>query len=288
MYLSCLYLNPRNSKARRDLGNCHEMHRTIMNAFSGQHSESCRENLQVLYYLDASKRDIFPKLLVQSKEKPNWSHLKPGYTVNFTNTNPSDENPGVAVKEVDYSTFKFASGQKFHFRLKANVTKKVGTTTKKERLAGKKSNGRRMPLYKEEDQIKWLIRKAESGGFKIQEVQLKKDLYHPNRFSVEQVLSHFSSSKNGVENGADSGLDLSKINVVGIPEGKFAGYKVLNDETKDEKLNKKSKAKRIKLTFFSVIFDGILVVTDPETFIQTLINGIGPAKAYGFGLLMLS
>ncbi len=38
----------------------------------------------------------------------------------------------------------------------------------------------------------------------------------------------------------------------------------------------------------SVRFEGILTVTDPEAFRKTLISGIGPAKAFGFGLLSLA
>lgn len=42
------------------------------------------------------------------------------------------------------------------------------------------------------------------------------------------------------------------------------------------------------LTFGSVLFDGLLVVTDRERFQATLARGIGPGKAYGFGLLSIA
>jgi CRISPR system Cascade subunit CasE len=38
----------------------------------------------------------------------------------------------------------------------------------------------------------------------------------------------------------------------------------------------------------SVLFDGLLEVTDPQAFAQAVQTGIGPAKAYGFGLLSLA
>lgn len=38
-------------------------------------------------------------------------------------------------------------------------------------------------------------------------------------------------------------------------------------------------------TFQGVLFEGRLVVRDPERFREALATGIGPAKAYGFGLL---
>jgi CRISPR system Cascade subunit CasE len=45
---------------------------------------------------------------------------------------------------------------------------------------------------------------------------------------------------------------------------------------------------RRKLTFATVIFDGILEVTDAERFRAALRQGIGPGKAYGFGLLSVA
>ncbi len=42
------------------------------------------------------------------------------------------------------------------------------------------------------------------------------------------------------------------------------------------------------VTLTTATFDGILDVTDPDRFRQTLVGGIGPAKAYGCGLLTLA
>jgi CRISPR system Cascade subunit CasE len=39
---------------------------------------------------------------------------------------------------------------------------------------------------------------------------------------------------------------------------------------------------------FSVRFDGLLKVTDADAFRETLISGVGPAKAFGFGLVSLA
>jgi len=39
---------------------------------------------------------------------------------------------------------------------------------------------------------------------------------------------------------------------------------------------------------FSVLFEGVLELTDPEAFVNTLQTGIGPGKAYGFGLLSVA
>jgi CRISPR system Cascade subunit CasE len=43
-----------------------------------------------------------------------------------------------------------------------------------------------------------------------------------------------------------------------------------------------------KAQHFAVDFDGILCVSDASAFIETLRKGIGPAKAFGFGLLSVA
>lgn len=49
-----------------------------------------------------------------------------------------------------------------------------------------------------------------------------------------------------------------------------------------------SKADGKTLTHYAVLFEGALRVTDATAFQDALASGIGPAKAYGFGLLSLA
>ncbi len=60
-----------------------------------------------------------------------------------------------------------------------------------------------------------------------------------------------------------------------VPEGKFQG-------------RRHDARGPATMTFASVVFDGALVVTDAVRFRQALEQGIGPAKAYGFGLLSVA
>ncbi|MEM9773183.1 MAG: type I-E CRISPR-associated protein Cas6/Cse3/CasE [Chloroflexota bacterium] len=75
------------------------------------------------------------------------------------------------------------------------------------------------------------------------------------------------------------------------------GFKVLQVDFRDrgaktDKIFAQAKADRPernhKLKFQAVQYDGILQVTDPTLFSQALINGIGPSKAFGCGLLSLA
>jgi CRISPR system Cascade subunit CasE len=43
-----------------------------------------------------------------------------------------------------------------------------------------------------------------------------------------------------------------------------------------------------RLCHFAVRFEGVLTVTDPATFVDTIARGIGPGKAFGFGLLSVA
>jgi CRISPR system Cascade subunit CasE len=50
----------------------------------------------------------------------------------------------------------------------------------------------------------------------------------------------------------------------------------------------KTKKQTHKLSFLSVQFEGVLEITDPKLFSETIINGIGSAKGFGFGFLTIS
>lgn len=65
------------------------------------------------------------------------------------------------------------------------------------------------------------------------------------------------------------------------------GFKPL-DFTARRVLRTVSRNKAASHTHQSVDFEGILEVTDPEAFRQTLASGIGPAKGFGFGLLSVA
>lgn len=94
-----------------------------------------------------------PVVLVQTRDNPDWSGLPRCYLLG-----PAES------KRCDLA---FAPGQRLCFRLRANPTKKVGSVSKEDRLAGKKGNGQRLALLREDEQVAWLLEKAEQGGFRI-------------------------------------------------------------------------------------------------------------------------
>lgn len=152
MYLSRLILNPLNRQVQREIAQPYEMHRTILRAFP-DHLDQTDE--RVLWRVDSHRRTGALHLLVQSQSAPDWTRLEPAdrgrpYLAPIDGPNP-------AVKQVNPS---YRSGQVLAFRLLANPTKRLGK-------AYGKDKGKRVGLYKPEEQLAWLNRKAEAAGFAV-------------------------------------------------------------------------------------------------------------------------
>ena len=204
MYLSKLTLNPRSRAVQRDLARPHDLHKTIMAAFPDGLDKK-RE--RILFRLEQSTESQQVSILVQSQDQPDWSEIAPGYLLNLPN------NP--ATKAIN---LRLQPGQQLDFPLRAISTKRLS--------AGTGNKGKRIGLYKMEEQIDWLQRKATDHGFQIY-----------NTMPTQQQL--------------------------------------VDDH-------------RQNLKFFSVQFDGILQVTDPERLLTAIQSGIGSGKAFGFGLLSVA
>jgi CRISPR system Cascade subunit CasE len=153
VYLSRLILNPRSRRVQREVADSYQMHRSIMRAFP---SELSAGQERVLFRLESSPRNGTLILLVQSRSTPDWCWLAQsnarGYLLPV-----SEPNPAMKVFELDPSI-----GQALAFRLRANPTAR-------RRLSDGK--GKRIGLQREEEQVAWLHRKAQEGGFRVLSVR---------------------------------------------------------------------------------------------------------------------
>jgi len=149
MYLSRLILNPRTRRVQKEVAQPYQMHRSLMKAFP--------DNLRpgderVLFRLETHPRTGALTLLVQSLTLPDWSWLAEpdarGYLLPVSEPNP-------AVKSFDLN---LAPDQVLAFRLRANPTVKRRFDEETHKRVG---------LYREEEQIEWLKRKGEQGGFRV-------------------------------------------------------------------------------------------------------------------------
>jgi CRISPR system Cascade subunit CasE len=214
MYLSQLILNPRNRRVQKEIADRYQLHRSIMRAFPDD-LDATEE--RVLFRVDEQHRGGDLRLLVQSLTMPDWTWLAEpdarGYLLPV-----SRPNPALKPFELD-----LAPGQRLAFRLRANPTAR-------RRLSD--GSRKRVGLCREEEQLEWLERKAERGGFRVLSVR----------------TSHASEVHGWVQrNGTVH-----------------------------------------RLTLLSVQFDGLLRVQDPDQVRETVRQGIGSAKSFGFGLLSLA
>lgn len=68
------------------------------------------------------------------------------------------------------------------------------------------------------------------------------------------------------------------------------GFQLAEDKIRIDRYlqyNFKKKRNGREVTLSSLDFNGVLEVADTEKFMDSLFNGIGPAKAYGFGLILV-
>lgn len=161
MYLSRLELAPLHRSVRRDVADCHAMHRRLMSAFPDTAGELAdpRRRFGVLYRVEIDSHSGRVHVVVQSGEEPDWDRLPDGYL------EAREGNPG--VKDISALRDVLKVGQILAFRLQANPTRKIDTKSTTE---GGRRNGRRVPIRDEEGLYAWLLRKGDACGFALLEV----------------------------------------------------------------------------------------------------------------------
>lgn len=250
MYLSKLLLDSRQMKVWRDLADCQAMHRRVMSAFpQAANSTRPREELGVLYRIEHNARRSEVVLLVQSSVSPDWCSLP----THYLSATSSNEKPTCKFIGAQYEALQ--PGITLRFRLRANPTRRISPRCEKEE---KGQFGKRVEIYDEQQQLEWLERKAASGGFALLQI-IRGD---------EPVGSRVQAT----------------------PEAKFWGWRsAVNNEHEGEQIQtQRPRPARRKMTFGSVLFDGLLRVTDADLFRRTLRDGVGTGKSYGFGLLSIA
>jgi CRISPR system Cascade subunit CasE len=150
MYLSRLILNPRSRRVQREIAEPYQMHRSLMRSFP---DDLDREQERVLFRVDTDPRSGAIAVLLQSTLEPRWGWLENGGSSDYLLPPGIHQNP--ATKPFDPH---LAVGQVLAFRLRANPTVKRKFDT---------GDHKRVGLYGEEEQLAWLERKGEQGGFRL-------------------------------------------------------------------------------------------------------------------------
>ncbi len=144
MILSLISLDLSSPSVRQSLKNCEDMHRSLMKAFDRNRNEA-----KVLYRIIRSEKNV--QIYVQSNDIPNWARIdEKGYHC-------------VKMKDISELLSSFRDQQMLHFSLLGVPSKKV---------AGEGKNSKRIVLRGEEQQLDWLKRQGEKGGFCIKEAHI--------------------------------------------------------------------------------------------------------------------
>ena len=202
MYLSLLKLDLTLLTTRRLLLDSYLLHQAICRAFP---DSSCGGRGRVLYRLDVDTESRTANVLVQSQIQPAWEKAELLHTCLKEPPRTKPFNPVVA------------KGQKLYFRLRANPTIR--------------RDGKRLGILREEDQIRWLNRKAAASGFTVLSCQVicegiqkstrpKDDTAQPLSFlsvrfdgvlCVEDPLLFVQCLESGIGSGKSMGFGLLSV-----------------------------------------------------------------------------
>ena len=113
--------------------------------------------------------------------------------------------------------------------------------------------GKRVELTRDDEQIDWLIRKGQER-----------------------------------EKGKSGGFEILMKNIRDAKDVERQVPRVTVYREGKQKGRKREAGSGHVTTHLAVLFDGLLRVMDTDAFLETLACGIGPAKAFGFGLLSIA
>jgi len=148
MYLSLLEIDPQSPIARTWLGNPYRVHQRLLMAFPNA------EPGRLLFRIEDEW--VPPRIIVQTEAQAGWDAAFGDFGVLAS---------PVHQKTVDIDV---AAGDVLRFRLRANPTKRLSAG-----CPGKKADGPRVGLFKEEEQRAWVERKASSAGFELLAVDVR-------------------------------------------------------------------------------------------------------------------
>lgn len=207
---------------------------------------------RVLWRLETTNRHR-PELLILTESRPDWKHIveQAGWS--------NADGEQVAVRDYSPLFAQLAVGREFAFRLTANPvqhTRKPETLTpaQERKLASAQGEKRqtarafRVGHRTAAHQLDWLLRRTSSWGFEI------------------PAATGFPSPDD------DGPADVPRdVRIVARQVYRFR--KGVNGP---------------QVVLATATFEGRLRVTDPDLLAEKLLSGIGPAKAYGCGLLTLA
>ncbi|MFI5755172.1 type I-E CRISPR-associated protein Cas6/Cse3/CasE [Streptomyces sp. NPDC051569] len=266
-YLSRIRINPLRTESRRLLANPRAMHGAVMGGIPGAPADE-----RVLWRLDADNPHR-PHLFALTRSKPDWTHVveRAGW--------PDADGEHAAVRDYAPLLGQIAGGREFAFRLTANPvqntqTPRTPTPAQTERIEAntdqKRVRGFRLGHRTAAAQLHWFLSRTERWGFDI-------------------PASRTDAAAPGIDHPAPV-PDRPRPEDTPVPgEAPWNPHPLREVRITDRQRHSfKKNGAGSSVTFHSATFEGRLVITDPAAFTARLLDGIGPSKAYGCGLLTLA
>lgn len=256
LYLSRLRLNPQSRVVRQCMGNSQRMHALLMRGFP----VADRSIHNMLFRLDPVKgsHDSLIDVIVQSTVEPDWAYLRHEELL----VHESEFFGDGLVKNISSLTERLQVGDVFRFRLRANPTKRIPWN-----------------VWAEQHPEKAREYEQQSRRFTTPRIPVTvltgEDLLKPEdeQPSAEDKLQEWL-----VRKAQMNGFQVARV--ASRPDPLIGdmqpGSKTIED------------GNEIPLAHKTIVYEGLLKITDIASFQQALRQGIGPAKAYGFGLLSLA
>jgi len=159
-YLSRIWINPLRSGAQKMLQNPQVVHAAVLGGLSTQPLDG-----RTLWRWEPNGSHR-ASLLVLTHERPSWEHIveQAGW--------PGADQPQALVRDYAPLLQRVARGREFAFRLRANTvtstrTPKQTTTRQRERLAGPRPRGIRVPERTAAHQLAWFERHLPAWGLEV-------------------------------------------------------------------------------------------------------------------------
>ncbi|ARX83283.1 CRISPR-associated protein Cas3 [Streptomyces alboflavus] len=264
-YLSRIRINPLRAESRRYLESPRAVHGAVMGGLPASTSDE-----RPLWRIDSDDPHR-PHLIVLTRTRPDWSHIveRAGW--------PDAAGEHALVRDYAPLLALIEPGREFAFRLTANPVQNSPTPTsptaaQRKRIAAEEDptrrRGFRMAHRTATEQLRWFLERTDRWGFAVP--QSRTDPPAPGLEAVH-AASPTGSGLTAVQTFPDR-IDS-------------APQEVRITSRHRRSFTKNGRGPRVIVN--SVTFEGRLQVTNAEALTHHLLNGIGPAKAYGCGLLTL-
>ncbi|KAA6212410.1 type I-E CRISPR-associated protein Cas6/Cse3/CasE [Streptomyces albofaciens JCM 4342] len=264
-YLSRIRINPLRAESRRYLESPHTVHGAVMGGLPGTATDE-----RPLWRMDSDDPHR-PHLTVLTRARPDWSHIveRAGW--------PDADGEHALVRDYAPLLALIEPGREFSFRLTANPVQNSPTpisptAAQRKRIAAEQApvrrRGFRMAHRTATEQLRWFLQRTERWGFAV-------------------PVSRTDPPAAGMEVEHANSAALGRTATQAPPDRADAVPREVRITARHRRtFAKNGRGPRVVIN--SVTFEGRLRVTNAEALTHHLLNGIGPAKAYGCGLLTLA